>query len=133
MANFLYPAAKEMMITAGLNWGTDDIRCSLIRSYTYTPTDATIADVITAGGEVVQSSGQFTNVTTTGGVADADDITFDTVAAGADVTSVIIYIEGATDADRKIIAFIDGGLPVTPDGTDIVIRWSDGPDKIFAL
>lgn len=133
MANFLYPAAKEALLTGQIDWATNDIRCSLIRSYTYDNTDATIADVTGGGGEVVQSSASFTTKTTALGVADADDVTFDTVGAGADITSVIIFVEGATDADRKVIAYIDGGLPVTPDGTDIVIRWSDGADKIFAL
>lgn len=104
-----------------------------MRGYTYSSAHDYLDDVTGAGGTVVASSAAFSGKTTTSGTADAADVTFSAVSAGADITSVLIYVEGATDADRRLIAYIDGGLPVTPDGSDITVQWSSGSDKIFTL
>lgn len=133
MANALYPKAREAFLTGAINWSSADIRCCLVRGYTYVSTHDYIDDVTGAGGTVVASSASFAGKTVTNGTADADDVTFSAVAAGANITSLLIYVEGATDANRRLIAYIDAGLPVTPDGSDIVIQWSSGSDKIFTL
>lgn len=133
MANALYPLAREAFLTGVIDWASDDIRCCLVRGYTYSSAHVYLDDVTGAGGTVVASSAAFSGKTTTSGTADAADVTFSAVSAGADITSVLIYVEGATDADRRLIAYIDGGLPVTPDGSDITVQWSSGSDKIFTL
>ncbi len=133
MTNALYPKAKEAFLTGAINWSSADIRCCLVRGYTYSSTHDYIDDVTGAGGTVVASSGTFTTKTSTNGTADADDVTFSSVTAGAAITCILVYVEGLTDSARRLIAYIDGGLPVTPDGSDITVQWSASSDKIFTL
>lgn len=136
MANALFDKGREGFLAAEIDWDANDIRCCLVRGYTFNAAHDYRDDITGAGGTIVASSSALTGKTTTGGVADANDVTFTAVAAGAAITSIIIYTEGSsTDATRRLIAYIDTGtgLPVTPDGTDIVVSWSSGSDKIFKL
>ena len=135
MANALFDSGREAFLAGDIAWDTDDIRCCLVRGYTFSAAHTSIADVTGAGGTIVQSSGAFTSKTTTAGVADAADVLFSAVAAGSAITSVIVYKEGANDAGRKLIAYIDTGtgLPITPTGADITVAWSNGANKIFKL
>ena len=135
MSNALYTIAKEKFLGGDLAWDTDDIRCCLVRGYTFNAAHTTIASVTGASGTIVASSGAFTNKTLTGGVADADDVTFTAVAAGAAIPAVVIYREGASDSARDLIAYMDTGtgLPVTPNGTDITVAWDAGASKIFKI
>lgn len=135
MANALFDAGREGFLAGDIAWDTDDIRCCLVRGYTFSASHTALSDVTGAGGTVVQSSSAFTSKTTTAGVADAADVLFSAVPAGSAITSVIIYKEGANDAGRKLIAYIDTGtgLPITPTGADITVAWSNGANKIFKL
>ena len=92
-----------------------------------------VAHVTGAGGSLV-STVTLTSPTTTDGYADGADCVFPTVAAGAAITSIIIYIDAALPADQKLVAYIDTGtgLPVTPSGNDITVVW-DPTNKIFHL
>lgn len=68
------------------------------------------------------------------GVADATDATLTAVTGDqSEYLGLVKFVTG--DADSPLIALIDTatGLPVTPNGGDIVVRWSDGPNKIFKL
>jgi hypothetical protein len=67
-------------------------------------------------------------------VADAADVTYTAVAAGAAITSIILYqssaVTGGADVAataQRLIAYIDTatGLPVTPNGGDITVQWSN--------
>jgi hypothetical protein len=133
MTNALYPKARESFLTAVIPWTSSDIRCCLVRDYTYDALHNFRDDVTGAGGSIVASSATFTAKSATNGTADAGDVTFAAVAAGADITSLILYVEGASDSARRLIAYIDDGFPITPDGSDITIQWSSGTDKIFTL
>jgi hypothetical protein len=74
------------------------------------------------------------------GVCDANDVTFPLVE-GNSSEALIIWKDGGgggvtqSGTDDLLIAFIDNatGLPVTPNGGDITVRWSDGANKIFKL
>lgn len=135
MANALFDKGREGFLAGDLDWDANDIRCCLVRGYTFSAAHDFLDDVTGAGGTIVASSAAFTTKTVTSGVADADDVTFTAVGAGADITSVIIYKEGASDALRRLIAYIDTGtgLPITPDGSDITIQWDSGTNRIFKL
>lgn len=135
MANALFDAGREGFLAGDIAWDSDDIRCCLVRGYTFSASHTALSDVVSAGGTVVQSSSAFSSKTTTAGVADAADVLFSAVPAGSAITSVIIYKEGASDATRNLIAYIDTGtgLPITPTGADITVAWSNGANKIFKL
>lgn len=73
--------------------------------------------------------------TTTAGVLDAGDVTFTAVAAGAACDMVLLYKDTGVAGTSRLIAKIDSatGLPVTPNGGDILVAWDNGANKIFKL
>lgn len=133
MANALYTKGKEGILdeTIGLSSGT--IKAALLRSYTFSDSHEDIADVTGAGATVVATA-TIGSKTFTSGVFDADDVTWTAVANGAACDNFVVYQDGATDADRRLIMFVDSytNLPVTPNGGDITIEWDSGSNKIFS-
>lgn len=134
MADALFDKGREGFLAGDIDWDGSDMRCCLVRGYTFSAAHDYLDDVTGAGGTVVASSSALAGKTVTDGVADANDVTFAAVAAGADITSLLVYAEGGgTNATRRLIAYIDSGFPFTPDGTDVIVSWSDGANKIFKL
>lgn len=135
MANTLYDYARQRFLEAQINWMTDTIKVILVDTGAYTaqtsvhqylsdiPTSARIAGPVT-----------LTAKSTTGGAADAADITF-TAVSGASIEAIIIYVDTGTEATSPLIAFIDTatGLPITPNGGDIIVTWDNGTNKIFKV
>jgi hypothetical protein len=71
--------------------------------------------------------------TFTNGVFDGSDVTFSTVV-GNSIEAIVIYIDTGSSATSPLVAYIDTsvtGLPVTPNGGDILITWN--ASGIFAL
>lgn len=134
MANALYTAGKQALLTGGIAWGTDDIRAILIDAADYTVNLSTHdnLDDIPAAARVATVA--LTGETASGGVADAADTTF-TAVSGDVSEAVVLYKHTGTEATSTLIAYIDTatGLPVTPNGGDITVTWSNGASKIFAL
>jgi len=137
MSNTIYPSARELYLTAGLNWASNDVRVILCDStYVYDPTHDFLDDV--PGGSRLATSGALINKTTTDGVADADDVTFPTVLAGDTVTSLVVYRHTGTESTSDLILYMDetaAGAVINrlTDGNDIVVRWSNSATKIFKL
>jgi hypothetical protein len=133
MTNALYPKGKEGFLDGSIDWDTDNIKVALCRGYTYDSADSVRDDL--AGITVVATSGNLSGKSVTNGVADAADVTFTAVGAGAACDSLIIYKDNGSSATDRVIAYIDtgSGLPVTPNGSDIIVQWSSGASKIFAL
>lgn len=135
MANALYDKARERFLTGQFNWGTDSIKAVLVDTgaYTVSLTSHEFLSDISSSARV-SSSGAFTGKTTTGGAADANDITFSSVS-GPSIEAIVIYADTGTEATSPLIAFIDTatGLPITPNGGDIIVTWDNGANKIFKL
>ena len=136
MANAIYDKARESFLSANptIDWDTDTIKCSLVRSSAYTPnmaTDQFLSSVATR----VADSAALASKTVTAGVADAADITFTAVGAGASFQYVLIWKDTGNAATSPLIALFDTmtGLPYTPSGGDITIAWDNGANKIFKL
>lgn len=135
MANQLFTAAREKFLTGAIDWASDDIKVALIDLDDYSPTigtDEFLDDV--AGGAIVATSANLSGKTTTGGVADANDVTLSAVS-GDISEAILIYKDTGDPTTSPLIALIDDavGLPVTPTGGDIFIAWDNGADKIFRI
>lgn len=135
MANALFDKARQRYLEGAFNWLTDAIKAVLVDTGTYTPNLTAhefLADI--AAVARIATSGAFTGKTTSGGAADANDVTFTSVA-GASVEAIVLYRDTGADATSPLIAFIDTatGLPITPNGGDIIVTWDNGPNKIFKL
>ena len=137
MSNTIYDSAREGYLTGVLDWSTDDVRVVLCDSgYVYSATHDYLSDV--PGGARLAVSGSLTSKTTTGGVADAADVTFTAVPAGDTITSLVVYKHTGSDATSPLILYMDetsAGAVINrlTDGNDIVVRWSNSATRIFKL
>jgi hypothetical protein len=133
MANALYGLGREHFLDGSIAWGTDDIKCVLVDTGTYSVSIDT-HEFHDALSGIVDTSGNLGTKTVTLGTADAADVTF-TAVSGSTVEALVIYKDTGNTATSPLIAYIDTatGLPVTPNGGDITITWDSGSDKIFTL
>lgn len=135
MANTLYDFARQRFLEAQINWMTDVIKVLLVDTGAYTPQTAVhqyLADIPISA----RIAGPVTLVSksTAGGAADAADCTFTSVT-GSSIESIVIYVDSGTEATSPLIAYIDTatGLPITPNGGDIIVTWDNGTNKIFKV
>lgn len=136
MANAVYPSALKGFMDADIDLLVDDIRAILVDTgaYTYSSAHDFLDDV--PGGARIAVSGAMTGKSTTGGVFDADDVTWTSVS-GVQSEAIVLYKhDGGADSARRLIAYIDTGvtgLPVTPNGGNIITAWDNGANKIFTI
>ena len=125
MANTLYDAARQRFLEAQINWMTDTVKVILIDPGAYTPQTSIhqyLADIPVSAR--IAGPVTLTAKATTGGAADAADVTFTSVS-GTSIEAIIIYIDTGTEATSPLIAYIDTatGLPINPNGGDIIVTW----------
>ena len=135
MANTLYDKARERFLRGQINWDTDTMKVNLVDKNVYTPNFTTheyLSDV--SGSAIIAAGVTLTGKASTAGAADANDVTF-TAVSGAESEALIIYKDTGDPATSPLIALIDSatGLPITPNGGDIIVVWDDGANKIFKL
>lgn len=135
MANTLYDKARERFLRGQINWDTDTMKVCLVDKNTYTPNFTTheyLSDV--SGSAVIAAGVTLTGKASTSGAADANDVTF-TAVSGNESEALIIYKDTGDNATSPLIALIDSatGLPITPNGGDIIVVWDNGANKIFKL
>ena len=135
MANTLYDFARQRFLEAQINWMTDTIKVILVDTGAYTPQTAVhqyLSDIPTSAR--VAGPVTLTAKATTGGAADAADVTFSAVT-GASIEAIVIYVDTGTESTSPLIAYIDTatGLPITPNGGDIIVTWDNGTNRIFKV
>jgi hypothetical protein len=142
MANALFDPGREGFLAGEIDWDTAVIKASLVRGYTFSAAHKFVSEITGAGGTLVATTAAFTTKTVTGGVADADNMTWTAVPAGAAIPAVVIFqssaVTGGADVAataQRLIGYIDSAtaLPVTPNGGDIVVSWDNGASRIFKL
>lgn len=137
MASALYPTAKASFLNQNpsIDLDTDTIKVALVNTstdYTYSSAHQYYSSVTHYSGTTDQT---LTSITTTGGVFDAADATFTSVAISGSKTvqALVIYKDTGSAATSPLIAYIDGFTAVTPNGGNITVTWDNGASKIFAL
>lgn len=135
MANTLYDLARQRFLEAQINWMTDTVKVILVDTGAYTPQTSVhqyLSDIPTSAR--IAGPVTLTAKSTTGGAADAADVTFTSVT-GASIESIVIYIDSGQENTSPLIAYIDTatGLPITPNGGDIIVTWDNGTNKIFKV
>jgi hypothetical protein len=135
MANALYDRGRQAFLEGTIASLTDNIKCVLVDTATYTVNLAThqfLSDI--PAGERVATSANLGTKTTAAGVFDAADVVFSAVT-GDVAEALVIYKDTGVAATSPLIAYIDTatGLPVTPNGGDITVTWDSGANKIFKL
>lgn len=134
MANALYDKGREKFLTGAINYATDTIKVALVDTATYTANLATDEFFSSVSASVVGTPVALTTKTTAGGVADAADAIF-TAVSGATAEAIVIYKDTGTPTTSPLLVYMDTatGLPITPNGGDIVLVWDNGANKIFKL
>jgi hypothetical protein len=135
MANTLYDKARQRFLEAQINWMTDTVKAILVDTGAYTPQTAIheyLADIPLSAR--IAGPVTLTAKATTGGAADAADSTFTSVS-GPSIEAIVIYVDTGTEATSPLLAYIDTatGLPITPNGGDIIVTWDNGANKIFKV
>jgi hypothetical protein len=135
MANALYDKGRQHFLQGSNDWDANDIRLIFIDEADDT-IDLAADDFLDdrAAPSRVAVSGSFASKTETDGVADAADVTVATVT-GDQFESIDIYEHTGTDSTSSMICNIDTatGLPATPSGGDITVRWDNGTNRILKL
>lgn len=135
MANTLYDKGRERFALAQINWGSDTIKAQLVDTGAYTLNAGShefLSDV--AAGARIGSAVTLSGKSATGGACDAADATF-TAISGTTIEAIVLYKDTGVDSTSPLIAYIDTatGLPITPNGGDIITAWDNGANKIFKL
>lgn len=133
MANKFYPLAKEKMLLGQVNWAADTIKAALVSSaYTYSDAHEFLDSATTA---LLGTAQTLTAKTTVAGVFDAADVTFAALAAGSTIKALVIYKDTGVASASPLLAYLDTvtGFPMTTFGGDVVVPWSNGATKIFAM
>ena len=144
MANTLYDKARGDFAKGIYNWVEDPVYCLLVNdTYVFSAAHTNLSFISgsVGGPRDYGTTGvvgvPLTNKTVeTNGAINADSVRFVTVAVGRPaVKAIVLYRLGASDEDSLLIYYADvaTGLPITPNGGDIIVTWSTGTNKILRL
>jgi hypothetical protein len=137
MTNAIYPKYKQSLLAGDANTaltgsGATGLFVALVDTgtYTYSAAHQFYSDL----SGIVGTDQEITAPTLTGGVVDGGDVTFPSVS-GASAEAFVLYRKNAgANTTWRLVAYIDTGqtgLPVTPNGGNIVVTWNAA--GIFAL
>ena len=135
MSNALYDYGRQRYLQGQFNWLTDNVQCFLVDTTVYSVNLAVhqyLSDVSTSA--MLTSPVTLTGKATAAGAASAANVTFSAVT-GNTAEAIILFVNTGTPATSPLICYIDTatGLPITPNGGDIIVTWDTGVNKIFKL
>lgn len=127
-----FPKGAEKLLTGAVNFSTDTLKVALLPStYTFDTADEFLSDLPSAIGTAQTLSGK----TVTGGVFDAADADFGSIASGPTIGSAVIYKDTGTAGTSPLLLHITGitGFPLDTNGGGVLVQWSAGAAKIISL
>lgn len=131
MANAIYPKWKQSAMAGDSNTdldnntSTDGVYAVLVDTgtYTYSATHQFYSDL----SGIVGSEQRIVSPTVANGLLDGDDVTFSAVTGNSVEALVIFRKNSGANTTWRLFAYIDTGatgLPVTPNGGDIIVNWN---------
>lgn len=133
MSNFVYNKMRDYLANA---WLTNTVKILLLNLDNYTPDPANhqyLSDIPLAArvGTAQLVTGK---TVSSGGVIDADDVTFPNVT-GAVIQAYVHYFDTGTESTSKLFDFVHEatGLPITPNGGPILFVYDNGANKIVRI
>jgi len=132
VATGMFEKGVAAIMGANIDLINDQIAALLIDLSYYTPdldNDLSQADIPEAA-QIAQVA--LTGKTLDGTTYRADDSVFTSVT-GAKVDAIVLMLDTDNTGTSLLIHYIDDAVefPITPDGTNITIEWSDGVNGIF--
>lgn len=131
----LYDKAREKFLRGERSWNNDTYKAVLVTiDYTVDLANHEFLSDIDSGARLATSA-EIGSKTTTGGVADCADFWF-TAVQGDDGHYMVIYRDTGNAATSDLISYHDSattGLPITPNGGDILVQIDAGADRLFKL
>lgn len=126
MANAIYPKYKEALLKGSSNIDVDTgtVKAVLVDTGTYTY--STAHEFLSSLTGTVGTATAIANTTVANGLFDGDDVTFTSVS-GSSAEALVIYIDTGVAGTSRLVAYMDTsvtGLPVTPNGGNIVTTWN---------
>lgn len=136
MSNFIYSKAKQAMLNGDIDLGANNFKVAFIKTSQYSPnanSDEFLSDISTQAK--VYKSTALSNISTSLGVLDADDLTVN--YDGSAFQAIVLYQYGTSDSDSRLLAFIDTseGLPFpgTLEPSSLALQWNNSSTKIISL
>lgn len=136
MANAMYPRSRQAWADGNLGWSGQDWRAILLdNTYAYSDLHEFLDDV---NASQIAVSGNLTGKTNVLGVCDAADVVYPSVTAGDTVSAIVVYQWTGVAATSRVAIFYDTLasaelIDFDTDSGDIIVRWSNGPTKMFRL
>lgn len=134
MSNSLYAKGKEKLLSGAIDLTTATMKVALVKS-AYAVNLGTHEFLSDLGANRLNTDQTLSGKSVTGGVFDANDVTFTAVTAGDTALAVVIYKDTGVAGTSPLLYYCDviTGFPLTTTGGDVVIGWDNGANKIFAL
>lgn len=132
MSNTAFPLGMQALLSAGINFVADTISAVLVPS-TYTYSDGT--QYASALGTLIGTPQPLLNKSVVGGILDADDLAFGTIASGSTIKAVAIIKNTGNLSTSPVLFYFDtaAGLPVATTGGEFTLPWNDDVKKIARL
>jgi len=136
MANFVYGKAKQSLLNGQINVLSNSLKILLVNS-SYVPSANSDQYVSNINSTYIKNrTAAIQNVTNTLGVLDADDIAI-AEHDGSSFKAIVLYQNGTSDSDSKLIAYIDTSIGLPFAGVNfslpVTIIWSNDLSKILSL
>ncbi|OHD21350.1 MAG: hypothetical protein A2Y38_16580 [Spirochaetes bacterium GWB1_59_5] len=134
MANALYVKGKEKMLQGQINWLTDTIKAALVKS-AYTVDLAAHEFLSDLGANVLNTNQALSGRSVTGGVFDANPMTWPSVTAGDTASFVVLFKDTGVAGTSPLLMYLDTitNFPVSTNGSDVTAQDNGGANKIFSL
>ena len=123
MADAVYPLGGTSILSALVDFTSDNFRVVLIDTGTYTYSAAHEHHDDLSG--IVATSANLTTPAVSSGVFDAVDETFSSVS-GSTIEAYVLYKNSGASATSDLLFYVDSAseFPITPNGGDITIVWN---------